>query len=163
MKLSKTMQEVMDSLINARYADYEDQTSIFYFKDHVESAPYGYGKYADGTIHLVNNTATLRALEKRGLIEVLEVGGAWLTDSVRLLKHENVSKSVFEGRDLVEVEIFLINSTSGREYKTSGTHFVEDGNAAHAFRYWDDVPMRANIVRVVDKVTGEELYNATLK
>ncbi|MBG9774232.1 hypothetical protein [Brevibacillus laterosporus] len=159
-KLSAAMQNVLDRHINAKFADYTPQDSTFYMKDKVEYSSNGFGKYSDGTIKLVNNTATLQALADRGYIEILEIGGASGADTVRLLKHENTNQSVLETHNMVQVDIYLVNSCNGQEYATSGGHFIEDGNIDYALVHWDHCPARANISRVVNKETGEEIYRS---
>ncbi|WP_029516936.1 hypothetical protein [Paenibacillus polymyxa] len=159
-KLSPAMKKVLDKHINAPYADYNPQDCNFYLADGPQHSPMGYGKYADGTIKLINNTVTLKALEDRGYIEIVEVGGAWGADSVRLLKHENNNRSVLETHNMVRVDIYTINTCTGRpsDKPVSGGHYIENGDPENAKLYWDYSGVRADIARIVDHETGEEIY-----
>lgn len=156
-KLSAAMQKALDFYINAPFNEYENSRSTFYLED--ESIyPYvpSYGKRKDGTIRSESSSATVKALEKRGLIEVIEIGGEY-ADQVRLLQHENTNKSHFETYDLVEVEIHLV-SRNGVEWQDTGSHFLQDGNIEYAKNYWDYKEFRDDISRIVNKETGEEIY-----
>lgn len=156
MKLSKKMQEALDFYINAPYADYKGVNGVLHLNEETTKIPY-YGLLEDGTIRTKDNTQTIKGLEKRGLIEAVVIGGD-LTDMVKLVQHKNNNKSVFETRNLVEVEIFLI-SNNDKEQKNNERNFLEDGNIENLKRYYDNNPSRANVSRVINKETREEIYS----
>lgn len=155
MKLSTTMQNTLNSLINAPFAEYGGMVT-FHTKDGYELSP-SLGKCADGTIDTLEKSGTLRALEKRGLIEIIKDGGK-MADKVRLLQHENKQQPVFETRNFVAVEVFVLHHKTGNEIHITETEYVEDGVGEYAKHYWSG-PMRNELSRVVEIETGKELYN----
>lgn len=92
MKLSPKMSEVLESLQQAQYY-YLDSTKkasevgqtceTIHFADHVYSCHKKAHRVAGGRILSRDNSSTLVALEKRNLIEIIELGGSWF-DLVRL-------------------------------------------------------------------------------
>lgn len=87
-KLSPKMQEVMDDLVNAPYYYMVDGKTLEYL--YTTEGLRGYwGKHAaahivtEGRVIIRECTNTIKALEKRGLVEVLEMGGASL-DYIKL-------------------------------------------------------------------------------
>lgn len=55
-----------------------------YIKSKVENARETYEMFRSGIIHLKTSSNTIRALEKKGLIEIIKDGG-WMFDTVKLL------------------------------------------------------------------------------
>lgn len=164
MKLTKAMQAKMDEFINLPYADYskhlkeadDARTINFYLKSGRETAPY-YGIFDDGTIRSVSTTGTLQALEKRGLIEVVELGGD-MADRICLLQHENKNVSIFNERNLTRVEIYT-TGYGGREVLNNTVDFIEDMDLTSAHQYWR-APIRHTIMRVVNVETGEDIFKS---
>lgn len=102
MKLSKTMQTVMDNMENAEhYYKPEGCTSTGGITFHGSKGDYRIGNqrawiFADGSYGLVENTKTLEALEKRGLIKIKRAGGNCV-DSVEVIgkkPHEPLKTAV---------------------------------------------------------------------
>lgn len=94
MKLSKTMEEVMEYLKNAQwyYLDatkekYKQSIHDFYTRGGKLSCFQPAHILKDGSVGIVGHTNTLKALERRGLIEILEIGGNSM-DKVRLIGME---------------------------------------------------------------------------
>jgi hypothetical protein len=101
MKLSKTMQKVMDQLDNAEhyYKVIGEENKRITFHNDKGRLSIGFAPtwiYYDGMFGIKNNTKTLEALEKRGLIKIHKIGGH-LSDIVEVIGkevHEPLTKAV---------------------------------------------------------------------
>lgn len=161
LKLSPTMQKKLDEMVSAPFADYKNVKEneydriYFYKEDGFQYAPY-HGRLENGNIRTEMDTKTLKALEKRGLIEVVEIGGT-SSDTVKLLQHENKSKSLLETRNFVKVHLYL--NSGKRIYKTDHTHFIENGNHELLNQYWGGT-LRHPVEKVVNTETGEIIFEA---
>lgn len=159
-KLSPAMEKVLNKLIEAPWAEYEKGFEHFHMEDGKTIYTGGYGIHADGSITTIADSKTLRALEKRGLIEIIEDGGEW-TDSVRLLKHTNPNRPITETHNMVKMKIYKIGR-DGEEVNIQargGFAYVENGNPENVFGYW--IPgVRTQPSRIVNLETGETVYQA---
>lgn len=171
MKLSKTMQETLDLLINAPYA--RRDRKMIYLKSGSSDGNYGAGGFIEnGVITIWGHTNTLKALERRGLVEILKLGGSG-SDEVKLLQHENTNRPLEEMYDLHPIKVYRISAIEYFKYgkfneqladwdRGGGGSWVQDKKVEYVTNYWDlDEEGRGNgwfVTRIEDAITGETLY-----
>lgn len=133
MKLSATMEKVMNALNKAGYY-YKDITStdtdawgrkVLFEKFHAKEKAFRVGFESasilkDGTIGITGHTNTLKALEKRGLIEIIEIGDEYM-DIVKVVgvEHEAPLKEA--------VKLRVTRSYEGKENKSEFVHIMDGG------------------------------------
>lgn len=119
MKLSNTQQKIMDLLINA---DTERKNGdVFLLPDGTIKSNHSWSdtyKKSDGTFNIRGHSSTLRALEKRGLIEIVSLGGD-MSDTVRLVHHENKRKPLNEEFGLNKYTFHLKRNTTRNVWATN--------------------------------------------
>jgi hypothetical protein len=128
-KLSPKMQAVLNSLVNAPYYYMAEGKMLDYL--HTPEGSRGWGGQASAA-HIVTKdrvvirecTSTLKALEKRGLIEILELGGAYL-DCVRV-PGVQYTQPITEARKIV-FTITRYSDYSHRQTTHTHTHYALEG------------------------------------
>lgn len=159
-KLSKPMEKVMKHLKGLKHS--EDSYCTFYSREDggCYDTSKSFGKQDDGTIITYQKSGTLRALEKRGIIEIIELGGG-NADTIRIISDEwkNNNKKMSEEEGNIKVDIML------------KSEFFKEGTLAHKHRdvylidccidvvldYWNK-PIRGGVQSITNCLTGEVLY-----
>lgn len=161
-KLTASQVEVMNELYNLPYVE-DDRMYTYYTETQKRDAPY-YGKLSNGTIRTRQSSTTLRALEKKGCIRIIELGGD-SSDIVELLIGENTSESIFKTHDMQKVIVYCAMRT-GRVYPSENVfpsgrrkaEYIERGKIEHILRYWDGSGCRDNVAYILDADTNEKIY-----
>lgn len=162
-KLTPVQQRVMDKIWNAPYVDEGMETYLFYDENGYRNMHY-FGKLPNGTYRIQENTSTLKALEKKGYIRIIEIGGG-MSDIVELLEGTNNSVSIFEEKDMVQVKVEyrtsngVFNVEGGNGYGHVHNEFMERGAIEHVLAYWDESG-RYPVAKITEVETGNVIYTS---